>query len=1361
MSKELQANSSVEDPNQTGEHVKNMKNISELFALVNTTKISAEMLLIEGAPGIGKTILSKEIAYQWANNSLLQSKKLLFLVFLRNLYSFKIQSVEQFVQHVLRSSEMAASIGKYLIESNGKDLVLVLDGYDELSEIDRKESFIAQLMKRQVLSKCLLVITSRPTTSLALRGSADCRVEIVGFTERDRLDYIKNAIPNSLEKVTSLQNYLKSNPTINALCYIPLNMTILLCLCEHGLSNLPKTQTEMYRKFIEMTIIRFLEKVNETKFEAAGFTLSNLPYPHNTVFQELSQFAFEALACDKLVFELTELQRICPSLTASPSSYNGLGLLNSFTYFNGGDKIVTYHFLHFSIQEYIAAYHISILSEKEQLQLMQEKFWSADYYNTWIMYVGITGGETFSLKHFLSGNFFQIFTKLFKAGISNKFLNDKIKSLHIFQCLVEAQNTDLISSFDRLFQNQEIDLSGQTLLPRDLNTLGFFLVRSISKHWKKLNLSRCNMGDAGLKILTERFVDKNVYSSVRIDRVDLSCNQIDFSSLAEVLKLLKAWKTAEIIATDGFTCGSETACNVFEAVKHVFLQSNDVVILKTVLLGSFLFAYKLHENEIIELLTNTQKIEAMYLIYCSWGFSNFDTKKLFRNQKLINAHFLGDFVGLNFLQAVVSSISRSDSDPSLLIDDPTLPDQVADEIFNLLPISVSRGIMIVASATKVQGVINACSLSSELSNIEILNLIRRIRILCSYHFPVVTSWDKNLQWYGHKSEGIIETFVKALFFLCKNTCNFRFKIGLVEGNSLIAHAMKSEEINTILSFYGREVSSIYLSSCFIRSDEWSSIVIDYSNISSLCLHIINCQVKVFNMLLYSKTIILRELFVHNAGNVSSDDVEAVLSGYSHASVVVVTKDTMAVCNPTSKQLAMAYQLEPSVTVWKFFCCKLHANTFKQIVQLLIYAKQLNKLKFVGCSFGNLEFEMFYNQFVKEQPTAIIQELYSSSLIPSFKMAKTLGSTLTEFHINDNNLAEEAANYIAAVVLSSNRLQVLNLAGNDLQTAGMIKIAKALQDISSLTELYLDSNKITEGAVDDIAAVILHNRNLKKLDLDGNYIITTGMRRIAIALQSNSCLTRFYADGNHFTAEAADDIAAFIRNNSKMQILGLGKNILTGLGIVIIAKALQNLSTLTELFINNNQITDSAADDIEAVILNNRCLRKLDIGDNNFTSTGLSTIAKALQTLSSLIELYISNNNIDCDLAKHVAAVILSNTNLQKLDLSRNRLQAAGVMIIAKALQNISSLTELYINKNQITESAKNDIAGVILSNTKIQKLDLSNNYFHSSGIIKIAQALQTVSSLLELNIHNNFWDYEASPDIAAVFLANPKLQKSA
>lgn len=66
---------------KTATYSKTTKSISDVFTFIATSTSTPKMLLIEGAPGIGKTVLSKEIAFQWANNKLLNSVKLLFLVF--------------------------------------------------------------------------------------------------------------------------------------------------------------------------------------------------------------------------------------------------------------------------------------------------------------------------------------------------------------------------------------------------------------------------------------------------------------------------------------------------------------------------------------------------------------------------------------------------------------------------------------------------------------------------------------------------------------------------------------------------------------------------------------------------------------------------------------------------------------------------------------------------------------------------------------------------------------------------------------------------------------------------------------------------------------------------------------------------------------------------------------------------------------------------------------------------------------------------------------------------------------------------------------------------------------------------------
>ena len=56
--------------------------------------LTPKVILIEGAPGIGKTILSREIVFQWACEKLLCDVHLLFLVLLRDPQISQIKSLE-------------------------------------------------------------------------------------------------------------------------------------------------------------------------------------------------------------------------------------------------------------------------------------------------------------------------------------------------------------------------------------------------------------------------------------------------------------------------------------------------------------------------------------------------------------------------------------------------------------------------------------------------------------------------------------------------------------------------------------------------------------------------------------------------------------------------------------------------------------------------------------------------------------------------------------------------------------------------------------------------------------------------------------------------------------------------------------------------------------------------------------------------------------------------------------------------------------------------------------------------------------------------------------------------------------------
>ena len=97
--------------------------------------------------------------------------------------------------------------------------------------------------------------------------------------------------------------------------------------------------------------------------------------------------------------------------------------------------------------------------------------------------------------------------------------------------------------------------------------------------------------------------------------------------------------------------------------------------------------------------------------------------------------------------------------------------------------------------------------------------------------------------------------------------------------------------------------------------------------------------------------------------------------------------------------------------------------------------------------------------------------------------------------------------------------------NSFKSAGMKKIAKALQNMSTLTIFSISNNNVDEQAAGDIATVLSHNTNLRKLYLNSNNFKTEGMIKIAEGLQNISTLRILNISSNNIGKGAADNIAA--------------------------------------------------------------------------------------------------------------------------------------------------------------------------------------------------------------------------------------------
>ena len=511
-------------------HSRVTKDITKIFTAEFSKETEAtsgkppKFILIEGAPGIGKTVLAKKIAYLWATKELLADVDILFLLFLRDPALQNIKTSEQLIRYISSKRLDDEQLEKCVDQIEELKVGIVMDGFDEYPIKLRKKSFIADLIKGKVFRNCIVVLTSRPTATLSLHDKVDRRVEILGFAQEERDKYISESL-DSPEQQKQLQDYLKCQPIINGLVYVPLHLAILLYLFKIQ-SKLPETLTEMNESFILHTIYRSLTKNELTSASAVTVVLSlkDLPKNISDIVTGLSQLAFVGLQNNRLVFSYNEIKENCPEIEKDiPGAFNGFGLLQVVQHLpeRGAGATVSFNFLHFTMQEYLAALHVSCIAPYEQqLSLMKDTFWNGMYSFMWMMYVGINGINSQTFLQFLYNA--QPGADIMELTMSSGIKSDKLKCLYLFQCFMEAKSKNVPKEISLIFHNNKINFRGLQLLPHHISSLTLYISK-YSMQLQSLNLRDCHIGDVGMSIL-EHYFTANPDKSTSIKHIDLFGN---------------------------------------------------------------------------------------------------------------------------------------------------------------------------------------------------------------------------------------------------------------------------------------------------------------------------------------------------------------------------------------------------------------------------------------------------------------------------------------------------------------------------------------------------------------------------------------------------------------------------------------------------------------------------------------------------------------------------------------------------------------------------------------------------------------------------------------------------------------------
>ena len=194
-----------------------LENYKELFALHNPgmleyfdiryycpNLIPKTKILIKGNPGIGKTSLSKKIAWDWAKR-LFVKVSIVFFVFLKLVKpNDALEDVIIIQNDKLQSKNVTSKKLTDILERFGHECLLILDGLDECAL--GQNSDVLKVIKGSKFSDCNILLTSRSHSTREFERYFDTIISVEGFTRSEAERFASRIVPDQ-EKVEQVINF--------------------------------------------------------------------------------------------------------------------------------------------------------------------------------------------------------------------------------------------------------------------------------------------------------------------------------------------------------------------------------------------------------------------------------------------------------------------------------------------------------------------------------------------------------------------------------------------------------------------------------------------------------------------------------------------------------------------------------------------------------------------------------------------------------------------------------------------------------------------------------------------------------------------------------------------------------------------------------------------------------------------------------------------------------------------------------------------------------------------------------------------------------------------------------------------------
>ena len=472
-------------------------------------------ILIEGAPGVGKSTFAWKLCCKWGKGKLLQQYQLVVLLRLRDKSVRAATNISNFFRYHVHQIQEA--VVEEIQRTGGKGVLLLFEGYDELpEEIRTNSSIFLDVITGEKLPEATVLITSRPWASEFLHR--ECKeqisqhIEILGFTKDNIQSYLESTIPDDLSLLADLKKYISCYPHINSMMYIPLNSATVVEVYRNSRKDdtlVPKTMTELYSSLVRSLLLRHLldHPVHGKKRRWRVRSFDDLPKDVYQQLCELGRIAYEGILHDQQVI-----------FSDLPEDFETLGLMQCAPelYADEG-AAVSYNFLHLTVQEYLAAFHLSQQPVEKQIEHLREyQKHQRQYKHHFHMVLRFLSG----IRKF-SGYPSEVLNTLCVEKSVDELAN--VVTFNTLHWLFEAQGNDVIA---KLLGSSDIQLDRHDgrVTPFDCFVLGYCVSHS-NCTWT-INLACYYVQDEGVEMLVRGAVEEETHCTGGISEIRLSMNDI-------------------------------------------------------------------------------------------------------------------------------------------------------------------------------------------------------------------------------------------------------------------------------------------------------------------------------------------------------------------------------------------------------------------------------------------------------------------------------------------------------------------------------------------------------------------------------------------------------------------------------------------------------------------------------------------------------------------------------------------------------------------------------------------------------------------------------------------------------------------